>query len=139
MSVHSTMTGISGGIHVPYQWTFANAGSRGSSIDPNTGSAYVSSAIGKLCFQTDANQLFILLSTTPTWQPVSPLSGNGTLNGSGSLDITLINPATVLVACWGAIAGSGQIQVGNDSQIAWSITSSASSTDSGKDVHWIAF
>lgn len=49
------------GVHVPYQWAYANAGAR-------TGATgFVSTDVGKLARQTDNNTLWMLTAVTPTW------------------------------------------------------------------------
>lgn len=70
------------GIHIPYQWSYANSGAR-------TGATgFVAADIGKLALQTDTNALWILTATTPTWVAVA---------GSGSTDVT---SADSVISTW---------------------------------------
>ena len=70
MSTHASVTGTTGGIHIPFNWTFASATLRNAATNPNTGAAYASADLGKLCWQTDTNGVFVLLTTGPSWIPV---------------------------------------------------------------------
>lgn len=70
-----------GDIHVPYQWTYADATAR-------TGATgFVSSDLGKLARQLDDNSLWQLTATTPTWKSVDAGSGGG-------VDTTAIHKTT---------------------------------------------
>ncbi len=138
MSVHSTATGPTAGIHVPYQWIFANDAARNSSADPNTGVVYTSAFLGRVCRQSDTNGLFMLVSTAPTWEPISPRSGTATLDGSGTVSIQCdTNTFTTIVASWFTAVGVGILCT---SQTAGSFSIfSSDSMDAGKVVSWIAF
>ena len=70
MSVHSTITGSTGGNHIPHNWTFATSTARASATDPNTSAAYASTALGKVALQSDTNQFWLLTAITPTWVAV---------------------------------------------------------------------
>src|SRR3989304_6314094 len=59
-ALHSAQT-ITEGIHVPYNWTYADAAAR-------TGATgFVTADVGKLARQLDNNSLWMLTATTPTW------------------------------------------------------------------------
>jgi hypothetical protein len=76
-----------GSIHVPYNWSYANAAAR-------TGATgFVAGDLGTLARQTDNDSLWMLTATTPTWVQVgvsstftsgaaglAPASGGGTSN-----------------------------------------------------------
>ncbi len=53
-----------GQIHVPYNWTYANASARTSAIGFGSGD------VGKLALQRDTMALYMLIATVPTWQLV---------------------------------------------------------------------
>lgn len=63
-------------------------------------------------------------------------SGNGTLDGSGNLNITFSVGVTAVVACWNNTTGIGAIGTNVGSP---QVFSSAGGADSGKNVSWIAF
>ncbi len=88
MSVHSTATGSTTGIHVPYHWTFADAAARAVATDPITGVAYTSVFIGRFARQLDTNQIYMLTATTPAWVAIGSASGAA----GGSLAGTYPNP-----------------------------------------------
>ena len=47
--------------HIPYRWSYANAGAR-------TGAGgFVAGDVGKFARQTDNNTIWMLIATTPTW------------------------------------------------------------------------
>lgn len=98
MSFHSTLTGLD--IHVPFAWTYANAGVR-------TGATgFVSSDVGKLALQSDTETLWMLTAVTPAWQALgtitsialtlpaeftvsgSPLTSNGTIAAAWASETT---------------------------------------------------
>lgn len=87
-------------IHIPYNWTYANAAAR-------TGAGgFVSGDVGKLARQTDNDTFWILLTTGPTWGMVFAkgdgnsahyLAGDGTYTapaggggGGGSTDVLMV-------------------------------------------------
>ena len=71
-----------GNIHVPYDFSFPTAAAR-------TGASYVAGDIGKFIRQTDTNDIYMLITTAPTFTKVSG-SGTGETNtasnaGSGGV------------------------------------------------------
>jgi len=71
-----------GNIHVPYDFSFPTAAAR-------TGASYVAGDIGKFIRQTDTDDIYMLISTAPTFTKVSG-SGTGEANtasnaGSGGV------------------------------------------------------
>lgn len=63
-----------GEIHIPYNWTYADATAR-------TGATgFVSGDVGKFARQLDNNSIWMLISTTPDWIDIS--SGSGNIFGS---------------------------------------------------------
>ncbi len=67
------------GIHVPYQWTYADAAARTSAT------GFVATDVGKLARQLDNNSLWMLTATTPTWVALG-VSDHGALSGLGDDD-----------------------------------------------------
>lgn len=61
--LHKSLT--VGDIHIPYQWTYANAGLR------EAATGFVASDVGRLALQLDTYTLWVLSAVTPTWVPVS--------------------------------------------------------------------
>ena len=53
------------GIHIPYQWAYADSTARIGA------SGFVTADVGKLCRQLDDNSLWMLTATTPTWMQVN--------------------------------------------------------------------
>jgi len=70
--------GVTEGVHITYQWSFADATARASATDPRTGVGYQAADLGKFCRQTDDDSIWMLTASTPTWQNVGGGSG-GTL------------------------------------------------------------
>ena len=62
MSWHDAET--VGSIHVPYNWTYANAAARTGA------SGFVAGDVGKFARQTDDNSIWMLTAITPTWVEV---------------------------------------------------------------------
>ena len=60
-----------GSIHIPYQWSYADASARTGA------SGFVAGDVGKLARQEDNNSLWILTSTAPTWVQVGGGSAPG--------------------------------------------------------------
>jgi len=55
------------GIHIPYQWTYADTAAR-------TGATgFVAADVGKLARQLDDDSLYMLTATTPTWTKLTGL------------------------------------------------------------------
>jgi hypothetical protein len=50
-----------GEIHIPYNWSYADATARGAA------SGFIASDVGKLSRQLDDNTIWLLTATTPTW------------------------------------------------------------------------
>lgn len=57
---HGFLT-VSEGVHIPYQWSYANAAARTGA------SGFAATDVGKLARQVDDNSLWMLTVTTPTW------------------------------------------------------------------------
>jgi hypothetical protein len=64
--IHGLIDPTVSGVHVPYQWTYANLAARLAAT------GFIASDVGKLAFQTDTKQLWILTATSPTWLAVGP-------------------------------------------------------------------
>lgn len=81
--IHSLQS-TSEGIHIPYNWPYANAAAR-------TGATgFVATDVGKFARQIDDNSIWLLTDTTPTWKSVS--HGDFSSGGeAGGADRTLGN------------------------------------------------
>lgn len=62
---HGLLT--AGDIHIPFEWTFADATARAVATNPNTSLAYVTTDLKKLAYQTDTKGIYVLTAITPTW------------------------------------------------------------------------
>lgn len=62
MALHKNLS--TGDIHVPYQWTYADAAARTGA------SGFVAGDVGKFARQLDDNSIWVLSATTPTWVAV---------------------------------------------------------------------
>lgn len=74
-------------VTVPERWTFADATARASATNPNTGSGYIVTQIGRLAFQASDSTYWRLASITPTWTAVgggSVTTDGVTINASGA-------------------------------------------------------
>src|SRR4030042_6785279 len=67
---HGRLT-TSEGIHIRYQWAYANQGAREGA------SGFIASDVGKFCRQLDNNSLWMLTAVTPTWIEVGTGAGAG--------------------------------------------------------------
>lgn len=91
MSLHKSLT--IGDIHLPYQWSYANAAAR----EGATG--FTSLDIGKFARQLDDNSIWMLIATTPTWTMVSSAGGvvaHASTHKGGGTDV--IDNATTSLA-----------------------------------------
>lgn len=66
-----------GDVHVPYNWSYANAAAR------TAATGFVAGDVGTLARQTDDNTLWMLTATTPTWVQVGG-GGSITAKDEGS-------------------------------------------------------
>ena len=67
-----------GDVHVPYNWSYANAAAR-------TGATgFVAGDVGTLARQTDDNSLWMLTATTPTWVQVGGSGASITAKDEGA-------------------------------------------------------
>lgn len=64
MSEHGFLT-VDNGIHIPFQWSFANASERTSAT------GFFARDLFKLAHQEDDNTLWMLVDISPTWERVS--------------------------------------------------------------------
>ncbi len=71
---------VVGEIHVPYNWTYANAAARAAAT------GFTSPDLGKLARQLDNNTLWMLVATTPTWVAVGG-GGGGAPTGAAGGDL----------------------------------------------------
>src|SRR5262245_44426077 len=80
---HSTQ-GPGTGVHVPYNWTYADSTARLAAT------GFVAGDVGKLALQSSDNSLWMLTATTPTWQAqsASPITINVLIDGGGSVITT---------------------------------------------------
>jgi hypothetical protein len=104
---HSQLTKI----HVPYNWTYADAAARTGAV------GLVTADLGKLARQSDTNELWMLIATTPTWVAIG--STNASNLTSGTLPDARF-PATLpalsgvnLTALNGSNISSGTVPPGN--------------------------
>jgi len=119
MSGLHTVQGVTEGVHIPYQWSFANAAARVVVTDYRTGVGYQAKDLGKFARQTDDNSIWMLTATTPTWQSVGGGSGGTTPTAiQGNIMVGDATPA------WAALDAStdGAILVGNGTTLT-SVTS----------------
>ena len=86
MSFHKDL--VEGDIHVPYNFSYANAAARTGA------SGFVAGDVGKLALQTDDNSLWLLTATTPTWEsfgeagPTGPAGATGAAGPTGAAGAT---------------------------------------------------
>lgn len=98
MALHKALT--IGDIHIPYQWTYADAAAR-------TGATgFVSSDIGRFARQLDDNSIWMLTATTPTWIQIGssgtvPAHATTHKNG-GSDEVATATPAANAIPKAGA-------------------------------------
>ena len=74
-----------GQVHVPYNWSYADAAARGAAT------GLVAGDVGKLARQLDDNSLWLLTATTPTWVAVGGAGGASDLDGLS--DVVIASPA----------------------------------------------
>ena len=84
---HSVVTGSA--MHVVQAFTYANATARLAA------SGFQSTDIGKVAYQTDTQQFFILCNTTPLWEQISS-AASGSTNGAIEYFSTATNTLTSL-------------------------------------------
>ena len=102
--------GVTEGVHIAYQWSFADATARASATDPRTGVGYQAADLGKFCRQTDDNSIWMLTATTPTWQNVGGGSGRTLPTAiEGNILVGNATPAWALLDA----STTGAILVGN--------------------------
>jgi len=117
-----------GEIHIPYQWSYANAAAR-------TGATgFGSNDLGKFARQTDDNSIWMLTATTPTWVQVNGTGSGGqtnTVTGQNGVTNTGDNVDAVLEPSYGSSANT--VCEGNDSRLsdARTPTAHASSHENG--------
>lgn len=88
-----------GAIHVPYNWTYANAAARTGA------SGFVSSDVGKLAKQLNDNTFWQLTSTTPTWALAGGSLGTAAVlaAGTGANNLVQLNASGQLPAVDGSL------------------------------------
>lgn len=68
-----------GEIHIVYNWSYADAATRGAAV------GFVAGDVGKLARQEDNNTLWMLIDDSPvTWVQVGGVPGTGDVTGPGS-------------------------------------------------------
>jgi len=134
------------GIHIPYQWAYADSTARIGA------SGFVTADVGKLCRQLDDNSLWMLTATTPTWMQVNG-SGATTLDDLTDVDTSTSAPVIGQALIWNgtnwtptgpkmyAIATKSVSQTWNSTalqRVGWdSVTVDPESTISGTTTDWI--
>ena len=89
---HTNLT--AGKIHTPCQWEYADDSERTGA------SGFTSSDVGKFARQLDNNFVYMLLSTTPTWQLVSVDTGRLIPAGGTAGQILVKQSATDYDVAW---------------------------------------
>lgn len=83
-----------GNVHIPFNWSYANAAAR-------TGATgFVSSDVGKLAFQQDESSIWMLLTTAPVWGrtiPEATITQAGLLSAADKLAIATFAQGSVTI------------------------------------------
>jgi hypothetical protein len=105
-TLHSALG--TGEIHIPYQWSYADAAARTGA------SGFAPGDVGKLARQLDDNSLWLLTSTTPTWVAVGGSGGGAPADAryvvataNDSLSTEIVIPSLAASADIVGAAGAG--------------------------------